>query len=166
MLKMLFSSGKQCVRDPKLWLRAKFEFGVARKLFCAMIFGLLREMPVSRRALFLGLTFALNSPYPALHSKISLKPSRLPTDLKEEKSAVGPGPAPQRSATREAFSVAHRSKSTANNLDVQPARIEGERLKPIRRVVREIERRDGTILRIEVPVYPPFKLKDRRETEN
>ena len=60
--------------------------------------------------------------------------------------------------------MAHRSKGTARNLDTQPARIEGERLKPIRSVVREIERRDGTILRVEVPVYPPFKLKDRRKT--
>ncbi len=61
--------------------------------------------------------------------------------------------------------MAHRSKNTAKNLDARPARIEGERLKPIHRVMREIKRRDGTILRVEVPVYPPFKLKDRRKTE-
>jgi FKBP-type peptidyl-prolyl cis-trans isomerase (trigger factor) len=62
--------------------------------------------------------------------------------------------------------VARRSKNTAQNLDTQSARIEGERLKPIRRVMREIERPDGTIIRVEVPVYPPFKLKDRRNTKN
>jgi len=63
-----------------------------------------------------------------------------------------------------AFSVTRRSKNTAQNLDTQPTRIEGERLKPIRRVMREIERPDGVILRVEVPVYPPFKLKGRRKT--
>ena len=75
-------------------------------------------------------------------------------------------PAPLRVKTRDmgAFSVANRSKNTAQNLDTQPTRIEGERLKPIRRVMREIERPDGVILRVEVPVYPPFKLKDRRKT--
>ena len=65
-----------------------------------------------------------------------------------------------------AVRVARRSKNTAQNLDTQAIRIEGERLKPIRRVMREIERPDGTILRVEVPVYPPFKLKDRRKTKN
>ena len=66
----------------------------------------------------------------------------------------------------EAFRVARRSKSTAKNLDAQSVRIKGERLKPIRRVMREIERPDGTILRVEVPVYPPFKLKGRRNSKN
>lgn len=59
--------------------------------------------------------------------------------------------------------MANRSKTTARNLEAKPARVEGERLKPIRRVMRDIVRRDGTILRVEVPVYPPFKLKDRRK---
>jgi len=58
--------------------------------------------------------------------------------------------------------MARRGKGTARNLEAQPPRIEGERLKPIRRVMREIERPDGTILRVKVPVYPPFKLKDRK----
>ncbi|MCH8084548.1 MAG: hypothetical protein IH885_09970 [Myxococcales bacterium] len=62
--------------------------------------------------------------------------------------------------------MAHRSKSTAKNLDVRPGRIQGERLKPIRRVMRDIERPDGTMVRVKVPVYPPFKLKDRRKTKN
>ena len=61
--------------------------------------------------------------------------------------------------------MAHRSKGTARNLDLRPGEIEGERLKPIRRVMREIERPDGTILRVEVPVYPPFKLKGPRKSK-
>ena len=52
---------------------------------------------------------------------------------------MGPVRAPRRGATREAFSMAHRNKSTAKNLDAQSGRIEGERLKPIRKVMREIE---------------------------
>jgi len=62
--------------------------------------------------------------------------------------------------------VAHRSKGTARNLDTQTGGIKGERLKPIRRVIREIERPDGTILRVKVPVYPPFKLKAPRKTKD
>ncbi len=62
--------------------------------------------------------------------------------------------------------MARRSKSTAKNLDAQSVRIKGERLKPIRRVMREIERPDGTMVRVKVPVYPPFKLKGRRKTKN
>jgi len=79
---------------------------------------------------------------------------------------VDRAPLPQCDASRGIFSVARRSKDAARNLDTQSVRIEGERLKPIRRVMREIERPDGTILRVEVPVYPPFKLKDRRKTKD
>ena len=62
--------------------------------------------------------------------------------------------------------MGQRGKGTARNLDAQPSRIEGERLKPIRKVMRELERPDGTILRIKVPVYPPFKLKDRSKDKS
>jgi hypothetical protein len=62
--------------------------------------------------------------------------------------------------------MAYRAKSTAKNLEARPTRIEGERLKPIRKVMREIERPDGTILRVKVPVYPPFKLKDRQKAKS
>lgn len=62
--------------------------------------------------------------------------------------------------------MGRRGKGTARNLEAQPVRIEGERLKPIRKVMRELERPDGTILRIKVPVYPPFKLKDRRKAKS
>lgn len=62
--------------------------------------------------------------------------------------------------------MGQRGKGTARNLDAQPMQIEGERLKPIRKVMRELERPDGTILRIKVPVYPPFKLKDRSKDKD
>jgi hypothetical protein len=62
--------------------------------------------------------------------------------------------------------MAYRGKGTARNLEARPTRVEGERLKPIRRVMRDIERPDGTILRVQVPVYPPFKLKDRRKAKS
>jgi len=61
--------------------------------------------------------------------------------------------------------MARRGKNTARNLEVRSTRVEGERLKPIRRVMRDIERPDGTLLRVEVPVYPPFKLKDHRKAK-
>ncbi len=34
------------------------------------------------------------------------------------------------------------------------------KLEPIRTVVRELKRPDGTLVTVEVPVYPPFELKD------
>lgn len=39
--------------------------------------------------------------------------------------------------------------------------IQGEPLEPLRVVVRELTRPDGTTLTVEVPVYPPFQLKKR-----
>jgi hypothetical protein len=61
-------------------LRAKFEFGVATYISCAMIFRLFREKLADRRASFLLIIFALDSPYQAFLLKISLEPSRHPTD--------------------------------------------------------------------------------------
>lgn len=37
--------------------------------------------------------------------------------------------------------------------------VESEDLKPIRVVERELTRPDGTTVRVKVPVYPPFRLK-------
>ncbi len=34
------------------------------------------------------------------------------------------------------------------------------KLEPIRTVVRELKRPDGSTVTVEVPVYPPFELKD------
>jgi hypothetical protein len=42
--------------------------------------------------------------------------------------------------------MGQRGKGTARNLDAQPSRIEGERLKPIRKVMRELERPDLSAL--------------------
>ncbi len=39
--------------------------------------------------------------------------------------------------------------------------IEGAPLEPIAVVERELTRPDGTKLKVEVPVYPPFRLADR-----
>ena len=39
--------------------------------------------------------------------------------------------------------------------------IEGEALEPIGTVRRELTRPDGTTVTVEVPVYPPFRLKER-----
>jgi len=33
-------------------------------------------------------------------------------------------------------------------------------VEPIRTVVRELTRPDGSTVRVEVPVYPPFEMKD------
>lgn len=42
-----------------------------------------------------------------------------------------------------------------------PGGIESEGLEPIGVVERELTRPDGTKVRVEVPVYPPFRLKER-----
>ena len=57
--------------------------------------------------------------------------------------------------------MARQSKSAANNMEASARKIESESLEPIRKVVRELKRPDGTTLRVEVPVYPPFRLKDK-----
>ena len=43
------------------------------------------------------------------------------------------------------------------------ARVE---LEPIRTVVRELTRPDGSTVTVEVPVYPPFELKDLQSGAN
>lgn len=44
-------------------------------------------------------------------------------------------------------------------------RIEGEPLEPVRVVERELIHPDGTPLKVQVPVYPPFQLKKRPPTK-
>jgi len=56
-----------------------------------------------------------------------------------------------------------KNSSGTNNFEPNPHAIESERLEPIDKVVRELTSPDGTILRVEVPVYPPFRLKERAE---
>ena len=41
--------------------------------------------------------------------------------------------------------------------------VKGAKLEPIRVVERELTRPDGTTVRVNVPVYPPFRLEDRSE---
>ncbi len=55
-----------------------------------------------------------------------------------------------------------KSKSVGNNFESTPQRIECEDLEPIRIVVRELEGPDGSTMKVEVPVYPPFQLKPRK----
>ena len=57
--------------------------------------------------------------------------------------------------------VARQNKSAANNLEASARAIECEALEPVRKVVRELKRPDGSTLRVEVPVYPPFRLKEK-----
>jgi len=52
-------------------------------------------------------------------------------------------------------------RSTNPDDDLRCERIEGEPLEPLRIVVRELTCPDGTTLKVDVPVYPPFRLKQR-----
>ena len=56
-----------------------------------------------------------------------------------------------------------RRSSTKEDIpDPEPKTgIEGAPLEPIAVVERELTRPDGTKLRVEVPVYPPFRLAER-----
>jgi hypothetical protein len=55
-----------------------------------------------------------------------------------------------------------RSPNKRGTLDPEPQTgIEGAPLEPIAVVERELTRPDGTKLRVEVPVYPPFRLAER-----
>jgi hypothetical protein len=55
-----------------------------------------------------------------------------------------------------------RSSRNDETLDPEPQTgIEGAPLEPIAVVERELTRPDGTKLRVEVPVYPPFRLAER-----
>jgi hypothetical protein len=61
--------------------------------------------------------------------------------------------------------VAIRPDSTAKKQQIDPEdrRIRSAPLEPIRVVVRELTRPDGKKLKVEVPVYPPFKLEEGDE---
>ena len=41
--------------------------------------------------------------------------------------------------------------------------IEGAKLEPVRVVRRELTGPDGSIIEVDVPVYPPFRLKTSEE---
>ena len=57
--------------------------------------------------------------------------------------------------------MAQRSNGSAEARAKGDSSIQGEELKPIRVVERELTRPDGTKVRVEVPVYPPFRLAER-----
>ena len=60
--------------------------------------------------------------------------------------------------------MASRHDNTAKKqLEHEDRGIRSAPLKPIRVVVRELTRPDGKKLKVEVPVYPPFKLEERGE---
>ncbi len=57
--------------------------------------------------------------------------------------------------------MASRPDSTAKKqIEPEDRGIRSAPLKPIRVVVRELTRPDGKKLKVEVPVYPPFKLEE------
>jgi hypothetical protein len=51
-------------------------------------------------------------------------------------------------------------------MEARAQSIECEALEPVRKVVRELKRPDGSTLRVEVPVYPPFRLKEKDAQES
>ena len=60
--------------------------------------------------------------------------------------------------------MAIRPDSTAKKqIEPEDRGIRSAPLKPIRVVVRELTRPDGKKLKVEVPVYPPFKLEEGAE---
>ena len=60
--------------------------------------------------------------------------------------------------------MASRHDNTAKKqLEPEDRGIRSAPLKPIRVVVRELTRPDGKKLKVQVPVYPPFKLEERGE---
>ena len=61
--------------------------------------------------------------------------------------------------------MARQNKSTAKNMEAPARSVECETLEPVRKVVRELKGPDGSTLRVEVPVYPPFRLKGKDEEE-
>jgi hypothetical protein len=57
--------------------------------------------------------------------------------------------------------VAIRPESTAKQqIEPEDRGIRSAPLEPIRVVVRELTRPDGKKMKVEVPVYPPFRLED------
>ena len=61
-------------------------------------------------------------------------------------------------------SVSERPSESSPENDIDEAEIEETvpkvEVEPIRTVVRELTRPDGTTITVEVPVYPPFEVKD------
>ena len=60
--------------------------------------------------------------------------------------------------------MSKRSKSGAT-FESNDGPIEGAKLSPLRIVKRELVRPDGSTVTVDVPVYPPFRLKRRGEPD-
>ena len=56
-----------------------------------------------------------------------------------------------------------RSPSKQKSREAPPETVRGAPLEPIGVVERELTRPDGTTLKVKVPVYPPFRLRDPAE---
>ncbi len=56
--------------------------------------------------------------------------------------------------------MAKRSKN-GGTFESKDGPVEGAKLRPLRVVKRELVKPDGTTVTVDVPVYPPFRLKTR-----
>ena len=54
-----------------------------------------------------------------------------------------------------------KSKRADRNKASPSSNIQSEHLDPVRVIERELVRPDGTTMKVRVPVYPPFQLKQR-----
>jgi hypothetical protein len=82
---------------------------------------------------------------------------------KEREGTAARSPESSRTAARRKAVLVPRKSKVSAKKDIAwlSERIEGEPLEPIRVVERELIHPDGTALKVEVPVYPPFELKQR-----
>jgi hypothetical protein len=65
-----------------------------------------------------------------------------------------------RAPRRKADPVGRRSKIVTKKASKHASEpIQSEPLDPVGVVVRELTRPDGTTMKVEVPIYPPFQLK-------
>jgi hypothetical protein len=62
---------------------------------------------------------------------------------------------------RKGESVRRKSKLADGKKNTPNSNIQSERLDPVRVIERELVRPDGTTMKVRVPVYPPFQLKQR-----
>jgi hypothetical protein len=62
---------------------------------------------------------------------------------------------------RKGESVRRKSKLADGKKNTPNSNIQSERLDPVRVIERELIRPDGTTMKVRVPVYPPFQLKQR-----
>ncbi|MGH0032727.1 MAG: hypothetical protein ACQGVC_23285 [Myxococcota bacterium] len=56
-------------------------------------------------------------------------------------------------------------RGTAASQEARDRRVESAPLEPVGTVIRELTHPSGEVVRVEVPVYPPFRLKSDAERE-